>query len=230
MHEKYGKTRAGPWSLGGWGVGKGAPRAFTHPELIFSSPVLVVVVKLCLGLPHPSPQWKLHCAGLGLGLWWCVWLRVQRGAACGTGHHRTGSVGLHASRVLDMLPSPPIPPPPHPALGVTGQESYVHAKLEEKDVSFFPLNKAMDLPAHVMHPPGKDPKEADQAPAPAPIEVPRVPSEFGDRGSSCVPHSRSRSCTSLMAPLASFDFGKEEPSGKDAKDEGGGMSGAVKWR
>ena len=35
-----------------------------------------------------------------------VWLRGQRGAACGTGHRRTGSVGLQACQVLD------IPPPP----------------------------------------------------------------------------------------------------------------------
>ena len=46
-----------------------------------------------------------------------MWLRVQRGAAYGTGHRRTGSVGLRACRVWDILPphpSPSHPIPPHP--------------------------------------------------------------------------------------------------------------------
>ena len=45
---------------------------------------------------HGHRVWKLHCPGLRLGVWWFVWLRVQRGAAYGTGRRRTGSVGLRS--------------------------------------------------------------------------------------------------------------------------------------
>ena len=62
---------------------------------------------------HGHRVWKLHCAGLGLGLWWVLWLPVHRGAAYGTGHRRTRSVGLRAHhpppgrcpRLIRSLPS-----------------------------------------------------------------------------------------------------------------------------
>ena len=56
---------------------------------------------------HGHRVWKLHCAGLGLGPWWFESLRVQRGAACDTGHRHKGSVWLRAWQVLDTLPSHP---------------------------------------------------------------------------------------------------------------------------
>ena len=62
-------------------------------------------MRMCMGM---GIVWKLHCAGLGLGLRWFMWLR----AAFGMGHRRTGSVGLRACRVLGSLASHPPPSPP----------------------------------------------------------------------------------------------------------------------
>ena len=60
---------------------------------------------------HGHRVWNLHGGGLGLGLWWFRGPRVQRGAACGPGHRRTGSVELRARRAWDIPPSPSHPMP-----------------------------------------------------------------------------------------------------------------------
>ena len=55
--------------------------------------------------------WKLHCARLGRGLGWFVWLRVQGGAAYVTGHRRTESVGLLPVTCWTFSHPHPISPP-----------------------------------------------------------------------------------------------------------------------
>ena len=50
---------------------------------------------------HGHRAWHFQCAGLGVGLWWFMWPRVQRGAAYGPGHWRTGSVRLRACQAVD---------------------------------------------------------------------------------------------------------------------------------
>ena len=43
-----------------------------------------MVVSAC-ARGHGHCVWEFHCAGLGLGLGWFVWLRVPCWAACDTG-------------------------------------------------------------------------------------------------------------------------------------------------
>ena len=58
---------------------------------------------------HGHRLWKLHCASLGLGMWWFESLQVQCRAACDGGHQRSELAWPSAWQVVDTTRTNPTP-------------------------------------------------------------------------------------------------------------------------